>query len=108
MPLRDLLVKVIKQSQEKFQDDNLLADSKTFGYSQGIFVRASSLILYLILLIFIFSCTTKQVAIKKERLDPPDEAYYLYILGFTAEKEWKWEDALKYYQMALDLDPSSP
>jgi len=30
------------------------------------------------------------------------------MLGYFAEKEGKWEDAIGYYNKALESDPSSP
>jgi len=62
----------------------------------------------LFLSLFAFSCTPNQTIVQRERADPSDEAYYLYILGYNAEREGRWEDALTYYNQAIDLDPSSP
>ncbi|MCG2720682.1 MAG: tetratricopeptide repeat protein, partial [Thermodesulfovibrionales bacterium] len=57
--------------------------------------------------VFIVSCGGKE-ALKQERPPLPSEgAYYLYILGYEAEKEGKWEEAIESYRRALDLDPAS-
>jgi len=65
-------------------------------------------IIFLLLLIFFTaSCTPEQLKVQKEQPPPSKDAYYLYILGYNAEKEGKWEDALAYYNKALAEDPSS-
>jgi predicted Zn-dependent protease len=61
----------------------------------------------LLLPFFIISCAEKQVKVLEERPIPSDNAYYQYILGYTAEKEGNWEDAIEYYNKALKEDPSS-
>ncbi|HXX58674.1 MAG TPA: tetratricopeptide repeat protein, partial [Thermodesulfovibrionales bacterium] len=42
-----------------------------------------------------------------EEAEAPADAYYDYLLGYGAELSGNWEDALRYYQEALQLDPSS-
>src|SRR4030043_1146100 len=65
-------------------------------------------IIFLLLLpVFSISCTTKQIKVQEERPFPSKDAYYMYILGYNAEKEGKWEDALEYYNKALKMDPLS-
>lgn len=59
------------------------------------------------MIVFTASCTPEQVKVQKEQPPPSKDAYYLYILGYNAEKEGKWEDALAYYNKALGEDPSS-
>jgi tetratricopeptide (TPR) repeat protein len=65
------------------------------------------IIVFLILPILVISCAANKAQVIAERPLPPEEAYYSYILGYSAERDGKWEDALKYYNDALDLDPSS-
>src|SRR5512143_4100450 len=39
--------------------------------------------------------------------EPPAGAYYEYLLGYEAELSGDWDEALKHYNEALRLDPSS-
>jgi len=65
--------------------------------------------LFLVLLLALTaSCApSNQVARQPEKPSPPQDAYYLFMLGYNAEKEGKWEEALTHYNKALQLDPSS-
>jgi len=66
-------------------------------------------ILFLLLLLALSgSCApSNQVARQPEKPSPPQDAYYLFMLGYNAEKEGKWEEAITYYNKALQLDPAS-
>jgi tetratricopeptide (TPR) repeat protein len=124
VPFRNLLAKAVNSigaanvSLRNFFIFNLFGSQgnpipKSFGmgdcdHSMWTRTIASELILFLILPFLVFSCAAGPAAVHKERAEPPEEAYYLYILGYSAEREGRWEDALKYYNQALDLDPSSP
>ncbi|MBS1233388.1 MAG: hypothetical protein H6R42_1042, partial [Nitrospirae bacterium] len=57
--------------------------------------------------LFVTSCATQQVKPSAEKALPPEEAYYLFLSGTVAEKEGKWEDAIEYYNKALEKDPAS-
>src|SRR4030042_2161854 len=65
------------------------------------------IIIFLLLPLFIVSCTAKHVRVQEERPLPSKDEYYMYILGYNAEKEGRWEEALEYYNNALKTDPSS-
>jgi len=64
-------------------------------------------ILLLLIITCLSACAAPQVKAQEEKPLPSKDAYYSFLLGYGAEKDGKWEDAVEHYREALGHDPSS-